>query len=104
MSQLRFLNVIILAILSLYVAQMPSTKFLFNQTFGPNAHPPSFYSIRHNGLESEFQDSCHSGYLRNQNGKILTFLNLHVGPGYFPPNLGSIQHMIWFRLKDLSID
>ena len=49
----------------------------------PKCLRPSFYSIRHNGLEREFQDSCHNGYLRNQNGSILAFLILHVGPGYF---------------------
>ena len=62
----------------------------------PNA---KFYSITHmvwnEILFSEFQGNCLGDQLRNQNGRILAFLNLHVGPGYFPPTLGSVQHMIW---------
>ena len=58
----------ILAILNLYVAQMPPTKCLFNPMYG----------LRRDILFEEYQDSCHGGHLGHQKRMVLAILNFHV--------------------------
>ena len=60
-SHLGYQNIMILAILNLYVALMPPIKFRLR--------------VWEEILIEEFQDGHHGGY---QNGRILAILNLHV--------------------------